>query len=62
MAKLSPRRGNPASRVVETAAGYYLGTEWSQGALFVIFVLVLLLRPAGLFGKKAGDSQLVGGH
>ncbi len=48
--------------VVETAAGYYFGTEWSQGALFLIFVLVLLLRPAGLFGKKAGDSELVGGH
>jgi branched-chain amino acid transport system permease protein len=48
--------------VVETAAGYYLGTEWSQASLFVVFMLVLLLRPSGLFGRRAGDAELVGGH
>lgn len=48
--------------VVQTAAGYYFGTEWQEAALFVIFLLVLLLRPQGLFGRGAGDSALVGGQ
>lgn len=48
--------------VIETAAGYYLGTEWSQGALFLIFVIILLVRPSGLMGRPTGDGQLVGGR
>lgn len=48
--------------VIETAAGYYLGTEWSQGVLFLIFVIILLVRPSGLMGRPTGDAQLAGGR
>lgn len=48
--------------VVQSLTGFYVGTQWQQASIFVIFVLVLLLRPQGLFGRKSGDSALVGGH
>lgn len=48
--------------LVQSFTGVYLGTQWQQASIFVIFVLVLLLRPQGLFGRKSGDSALVGGH
>jgi branched-chain amino acid transport system permease protein len=48
--------------LVQAFTGVYIGTQWQQASIFVIFVLVLLLRPQGLFGRKSGDSALVGGH
>lgn len=47
--------------IVETFVGYYLGTQWMQASVFVIFVLVLALRPQGFFGKKSLDAAMVGG-
>ncbi len=37
--------------VVESLTGYYLGGGWSELMIYVIFVLILLIKPAGLFGK-----------
>jgi branched-chain amino acid transport system permease protein len=37
--------------VIESVASYYVGMGWAQGILFVIFILMLTLRPYGLFGK-----------
>lgn len=48
--------------VIETAAGYYLGSEWSQGVLFLIFVVILLVRPSGLLGRATGTAQFAGGR
>jgi branched-chain amino acid transport system permease protein len=39
--------------VVEAIAGLYLGESLGQIGIFVIFILVLLFRPTGLFGAKA---------
>ncbi len=39
--------------VVEAVAGLYLGESLGQIGIFVIFILVLLFRPTGLFGAKA---------
>jgi branched-chain amino acid transport system permease protein len=39
--------------VVESLAGLYLGESLGQIGIFVIFILVLLLRPNGLFGERA---------
>jgi branched-chain amino acid transport system permease protein len=39
--------------VVESLSGFYLGESLGQISIFVIFILVLLLRPAGLFGARA---------
>lgn len=39
--------------VVESLSGLFLGDSLGQIGIFVIFILVLLLRPAGLFGARA---------
>ena len=39
--------------VVEALSGLYLGESLGQIGIFVIFILVLLVRPTGLFGAKA---------
>ena len=39
--------------VVESLCGLYLGESLGQIGIFAIFILVLLLRPTGLFGAKA---------
>jgi branched-chain amino acid transport system permease protein len=39
--------------VVESLSGLYLGESLGQVGIFVIFILVLLLRPTGMFGAKA---------
>ncbi len=38
--------------VVESLCGLYLGESLGQIGIFVIFILVLLLRPRGLFGER----------
>ncbi|CEJ12322.1 High-affinity branched-chain amino acid transport system permease protein LivH [bacterium YEK0313] len=39
--------------VIESLCGLYLGESLGQIGIFAIFILVLLLRPTGLFGAKA---------
>ena len=39
--------------VVESLSGFYLGESLGQISIFVTFILVLLLRPSGLFGARA---------
>ena len=39
--------------VVESLSGLYLGESLGQLGIFVMFILVLLFRPAGLFGERA---------
>jgi len=39
--------------VVESLSGLLLGDSLGQIGVFLIFILVLLLRPAGLFGARA---------
>jgi branched-chain amino acid transport system permease protein len=39
--------------VVESFSGFYLGESLGQIGIFLIFILVLLFRPTGLFGAKA---------
>jgi branched-chain amino acid transport system permease protein len=38
--------------VVESLSGLYLGESLGQLGIFVMFILVLLLRPNGLFGER----------
>lgn len=37
--------------VIESVAGFYLGSEFQQAAYFVVFILILIVRPMGLFKK-----------
>jgi branched-chain amino acid transport system permease protein len=39
--------------VVESLGGLYFGESLGQLGIFLIFILVLLFRPTGLFGAKA---------
>jgi branched-chain amino acid transport system permease protein len=39
--------------VVESLCGLYLGESLGQLGIFLLFILVLLLRPRGLFGEAA---------
>ena len=39
--------------VVESLSGLYLGESLGQIGIFLVFILVLLLRPTGLFGATA---------
>jgi branched-chain amino acid transport system permease protein len=39
--------------VVESLSGYYLGESLGQIGVFVMFIVVLLFRPHGLFGERA---------
>jgi branched-chain amino acid transport system permease protein len=38
--------------VVESLSGLYLGESLGQIGIFLMFILVLLFRPAGLFGER----------
>lgn len=39
--------------VVESLSGLFLGESLGQIGIFLIFIIVLLVRPTGLFGSKA---------
>ena len=39
--------------VVESLSGYILGESLGQIGIFVMFILILLFRPSGLFGERA---------
>ena len=39
--------------VVESLSGLYFGESLGQIGIFLIFILVLLFRPTGLFGARA---------
>jgi branched-chain amino acid transport system permease protein len=38
--------------VVESLSGLFLGESLGQIGIFVIFIVVLLVRPSGLFGER----------
>jgi branched-chain amino acid transport system permease protein len=44
--------GALALGVVETLAAYFTDTQLAEGVSYAVLVLVLILRPSGLFGEK----------
>jgi branched-chain amino acid transport system permease protein len=38
--------------VAESVGGVYIGSGWKEVIVFVLFLLVLLFKPSGLFGKS----------
>lgn len=38
--------------LVESFAGYFIGPAFQQAAYFLLFILVLVFKPNGLFGKR----------
>jgi len=43
--------------VIEVFSGYLLSIELKQAFDFLIFVLVLLVRPQGLFGQRGAETM-----
>ena len=41
---------------VEVVGSYFIGTAWKEVLYFVLFIAVLLLRPAGLFGQRGAET------
>lgn len=37
--------------VIESLSGYYLGGSWSDMLIYGVFILILFIRPTGLFGR-----------
>lgn len=42
--------------VVETFSGFFIGPAFKQAIYFAAFILVLVLKPAGLFGKRGAET------
>ncbi|GAC1303402.1 MAG: branched-chain amino acid ABC transporter permease [Vulcanimicrobiaceae bacterium] len=42
--------------VVETFSGFVIDPQWKQAVYFLIFLFVLVLRPAGLFGTRGSEE------
>ncbi len=41
---------------VEVVGSYLVGTAWKEVVYFVIFIAVLIFRPAGLFGQRGAET------
>ena len=41
---------------VEVVASYTIGTAWKEVLYLVLFIFVLVVRPAGLFGQRGAES------
>ncbi len=41
---------------IEVVASYTIGTAWKEVLYLVLFILVLIVRPAGLFGQRGAES------
>ncbi len=44
--------------IVETFSVGYLGASWRDALVFVILILVLVLKPSGLFGTRQHEEKL----
>lgn len=44
--------------LVDSFAGFYIGSDLREVAVFGMFLLILILRPAGLFGKQLNLSHV----
>src|SRR5207247_1922608 len=41
---------------VEVVGSYFFGVAWKEVFYFVLFIAVLVLRPAGLFGQRGAET------
>lgn len=48
--------GGLAIGLIETLSGFFIGSEMRQIAYFLVFIVVLLVRPAGLFGHRGSET------
>jgi branched-chain amino acid transport system permease protein len=41
---------------LDTVGGFIVGSAWKEVLYFVVFMIVLLVRPAGLFGQRGAEE------
>lgn len=44
--------------VIDAMAGFYIGSDLREAVVFGIFLLILILKPSGLFGNRMSLSHL----
>ena len=49
-------RLEPPVLAVEVAGSYLFGIAWKEIFYFLLFILVLVFRPAGLFGQRGSET------
>jgi branched-chain amino acid transport system permease protein len=42
--------------IVETVSGYFISPAFKQGIYFLAFILVLVIKPAGIFGTRGAEE------
>lgn len=47
--------GGLAIGMIETMTGFFAGSALRQFAYFVVFIIVLLVRPSGIFGQRGAE-------
>ena len=48
--------GSMIVAAVEVGASYFVGAAWKEIFYFILFILVLVFRPAGLFGQRGAET------
>ena len=48
--------GGSALGVIEQLAKQYISDKLSNAIVFLVLILVLLIRPTGLFGRKISEK------
>jgi branched-chain amino acid transport system permease protein len=48
--------GSVIVAAVEVVGSYYFGTAWKEVLYFLLFIAVLVFRPAGLFGQRGAET------
>ena len=41
---------------VEVVGSYCIGTAWKEVIYFLLFIAILVFRPAGLFGQRGAET------
>jgi branched-chain amino acid transport system permease protein len=41
---------------VEVFGSYVIGTAWKEVLYLVLFIAILIVRPAGLFGQRGAEA------
>lgn len=42
--------------LVETFSGYFISTSMKQAVYFLLFILILIIKPSGLFGRRGEEA------
>jgi branched-chain amino acid transport system permease protein len=44
--------------LIDSLSGFYIGSDLREAVVFGVFLLILILKPSGLFGSRANLSHV----